>query len=46
MYVTNNIAIRTGCLCNIGACTKNLKLDHNDILENFKKDINFKKILI
>lgn len=33
----NNISIRTGCLCNIGACTKNLKLNHNDIIENFKK---------
>lgn len=33
----NNIAIRTGCLCNTGACMKNLNISIDNLKDNFNK---------
>jgi len=33
--VLNNISIRTGCLCNIGACHKYLNISFNEMKQNF-----------
>tara|TARA_A100001015_G_scaffold317737_1_gene435487 strand:- start:89 stop:2260 length:2172 start_codon:yes stop_codon:yes gene_type:complete len=33
--ILNNISIRTGCLCNIGACSKNLNINYNELQNNF-----------
>lgn len=33
----NNIAIRTGCLCNNGACMKNLNIKVDDLKKNLEK---------
>jgi molybdenum cofactor sulfurtransferase len=32
----NGIAIRTGCLCNVGACSKNLNISLSELQRNFE----------
>ena len=35
--VLNNISIRTGCLCNTGACHKNLNISYDNLIYNLSK---------